>query len=110
TGCYNNRLGIHGALGPKAAIGINSNETTLAEVFKSQGYATGMAGKWHLGHHQQFLPIHHGFDEYLGLPYSNDMWPHHPEAKKGTYPNLPLIEGEKVIDDDVTPEDQATLT
>jgi arylsulfatase len=110
TGCYNNRIGIHGALGPGSRIGIHSNEVTMAEIFKQKGYATGMAGKWHLGHHPQFLPTRHGFDEYFGLPYSNDMWPHHPEAKKGTYPNLPLIEGDKVIDPDITPEKQPNLT
>jgi len=110
TGCYPNRLGIHGALGPKAAHGIADGETTLAELLKTKGYATGMAGKWHLGHHPQFLPVRHGFDEYLGLPYSNDMWPYHPEAKPNTYPPLPLIEGDRVIDADVTAEDQARLT
>jgi len=110
TGCYNNRVGIHGALGPGSRIGIHANEMTMAEVFKQKGYATGMAGKWHLGHHPQFLPTRHGFDEYFGLPYSNDMWPHHPEAKKGTYPPLPLIEGEKIIDAEVTPEEQPDLT
>jgi arylsulfatase A len=110
TGCYPNRLGIHGALGPKANVGIADGETTIAEVLKSRGYATGMAGKWHLGHHPRFLPIHHGFDEYLGLPYSNDMWPHHPEAKPDSYPSLPLIEGDHVVDSDVTAEDQGRLT
>jgi arylsulfatase A len=110
TGCYANRLGLHGALGPGARHGIHADETTLAEVCKSKGYATGAIGKWHLGHHPQFLPTRHGFDSYFGLPYSNDMWPHHPEAKKGTYPNLPLFENEKVIDDNVTPEDQPKLT
>ena len=110
TGCYANRLGIHGALGPRANVGISDREVTLAQMLKSKGYATGMVGKWHLGHHPQFLPTKHGFDSYLGLPYSNDMWPHHPEAKKGTYPNLTLIDGEKVIDPDVTAATQATLT
>lgn len=110
TGCYNNRVGIHGALGPGSRIGIHANEMTMAEVFKQKGYATGMAGKWHLGHHPQFLPVRHGFDEYFGLPYSNDMWPHHPEAKKGTYPPLPLIEGDKIIDAEVTPDEQPNLT
>ncbi|MFA6547199.1 MAG: sulfatase [Limisphaerales bacterium] len=110
TGCYNNRIGIHGALGPGNKHGISAGEMTLAEVFKQKGYATGMAGKWHLGHHPQFLPVRHGFDEYLGLPYSNDMWPHHPEAKKGTYPNLPLIEDDHVKDPDITPEKQPNLT
>ncbi|QEL19551.1 sulfatase family protein [Limnoglobus roseus] len=110
TGCYSNRLGIHGALPPNAKHGISDREVTLAQMFKSKGYTTGMVGKWHLGHHPQFLPTRHGFDSYLGLPYSNDMWPHHPEAKKGTYPPLTLFDGEKVVDHDVTAETQATLT
>jgi arylsulfatase len=110
TGCYANRLGIHGALGPNARHGINAKETTLAEVCKSKGYATGMVGKWHLGHHPPFLPTRHGFDSYFGLPYSNDMWPNHPEAKKGTYPPLPLLENEKVVNADVQPKDQEQLT
>ena len=110
TGCYPNRIGIHGALGPKANVGIDDGETTIAEILKARGYATGMAGKWHLGHHPRFLPIHHGFDEYLGLPYSNDMWPSHPEAKPGSYPSLPLIEGDHVVDSEVTAEDQGQLT
>lgn len=110
TGCYPNRIGINGALGPNAKIGLSSNETTIAEMLKKRGYDTGMAGKWHLGHHKQFLPVHHGFDEYVGLPYSNDMWPHHPEAKPGTYPPLPLIKGDAVSDPDVSAEDQAGLT
>ena len=97
TGCYPNRIGIHGALGPKATHGLNSNEVTLAELVKQRGYATAMFGKWHLGHHAKFLPTRHGFDEYYGIPYSNDMWPMHPEARKGTYPDLPLIEGEKTV-------------
>jgi arylsulfatase len=110
TGCYANRIGIHGALGPNSRHGIHTDEITIAELCKSKGYATGMVGKWHLGHHPQFLPTRHGFDSYIGLPYSNDMWPYHPEAKKGTYPNLPLFENEKVIDAEITPEDQAGLT
>jgi arylsulfatase len=69
-----------------------------------------MAGKWHLGHHPQFLPTRHGFDEYLGLPYSNDMWPEHPEAAKGTYPELPLIEGDTTIEIIRTLKDQEKLT
>lgn len=98
TGCYPNRIGIQGALGPNAKIGISSNETTLAEMLKTQGYATAIFGKWHLGHRPEFLPTRHGFDEYYGLPYSNDMWPSHPEAKKGTYPDLPLIEGAETVE------------
>src|SRR6185436_2632633 len=110
TGCYPNRLGIHGALGPRALVGINDNEMTLAELLKQKGYATGMAGKWHLGRPAQFLPIHHGFDEYFGLPYSNDMWPSHPEGNRANYPPLPMIEGDKVVDNEVTSEEQNNLT
>ena len=57
---------------------------TLGELCQQKGYATACFGKWHLGHHVQFLPLQHGFDEYFGLPYSNDMWPLHPD-----YLNLP---------------------
>jgi arylsulfatase A-like enzyme len=104
TGCYPNRVGILGALGPTSPIGIHDDETTLAEVCKKRGYATAIYGKWHLGHHPQFLPTRHGFDDYFGLPYSNDMWPKHPTAK---FPDLPLIEGEKTIE--LNP-DQRNLT
>ena len=97
TGCYPNRLGIQGALGPKAQVGLHSNEVTIAEIVKQKNYATATFGKWHLGHHREFLPTRHGFDEYYGLPYSNDMWPRHPEARPGTYPDLPLIDGERTI-------------
>ena len=110
TGCYPNRIGIHGALGPSAKHGIADSEMTLAQVVKQKGYATGMAGKWHLGHHPQFLPTHHGFDEYLGLPYSNDMWPLHPEAKPGTFPPLPMIEGDRAIKVGLDHKDQEQLT
>jgi arylsulfatase A len=110
TGCYSNRVGIFGALGPQANHGINDGETTLAEIMKQRGYATGMAGKWHLGHRDQFVPNRHGFDESFGLPYSNDMWPHHPEAKSGTYPKLPLWENGRIIDGDITPAKQPNLT
>jgi arylsulfatase A-like enzyme len=73
-------------------------------MFKSRGYATGAFGKWHLGHHPQFHPHRHGFDEFIGLPYSNDMWPKHPNS---TYPPLPLFDGEVVIESD---PDQRKLT
>ncbi|GHT41983.1 N-acetylgalactosamine-6-sulfatase [Planctomycetales bacterium] len=75
TGCYNRRVGISGALGPSAKNGLNPNEETIAEVFKKRGYATACYGKWHLGHHPEFLPPNQGFDEYFGIPYSNDMKP-----------------------------------
>jgi len=106
TGCYPNRVGIHGALGPQAEHGIHDNETTLAELLKSRGYATGIFGKWHLGHHPRFLPTRHGFDVYFGLPYSNDMWPKHPTAGRN-YPPLPLIDGEMTVEQN---PDQSQLT
>jgi arylsulfatase A-like enzyme len=97
TGCYSNRVGIQGALDHRAQYGISDKEMTIAQVLKTRGYATAIFGKWHLGHYPQFLPTRHGFDEYFGLPYSNDMWPNHPTAAKGYYPDLPLIENEKVV-------------
>ncbi|QGJ69123.1 C-terminal region of aryl-sulfatase [Planctomycetales bacterium 10988] len=96
TGCYCNRVSISGALNPRAEHGIHSDELTLAELFKSKDYVTAMYGKWHLGHHPQFLPTRNGFDEYYGLPYSNDMWPFHPTNK--TFPPLPLIENETILE------------
>jgi arylsulfatase A len=96
TGAYSNRVGILGALNHTATHGINPDESTIAEVLKAHGYATAIYGKWHLGHQKPFLPVHHGFDEYLGLPYSNDMWPHHPQ-RGSFFPELPLIEGDRVV-------------
>ncbi|HSH95644.1 MAG TPA: sulfatase, partial [Roseimicrobium sp.] len=110
TGCYPNRLGIHGALSPKVTHGLNTNEMTLAKLVKQKGYATGMVWKWHLGHLPEFMPNRQGFDDYLGLPYSNDMWPLHPEAKPGTYPPLPLYDNGKIVDPDVGHEKQSQLT
>jgi arylsulfatase A len=96
TGCYPNRLGIHGALGPGNTHGISKSETTLAELCKSKGYRTAIFGKWHLGHHPEFLPTRHGFDEFYGIPYSNDMWPFHPENPEA-WGDLPTIEGEETV-------------
>ncbi len=95
TGCYSNRVGIFGALTPWSKSGINDNEITLAELVKQKDYSTAMIGKWHLGHQEKFLPRNHGFDYYFGLPYSNDMWPMHPE--KMHFPPLPLIENEDTV-------------
>ena len=119
TGCYHERVGFSGALGPNANIGLSASEMTLAEICKQKNYATTCIGKWHLGHHPKFLPTNHGFDSYYGLPYSNDMWPNHPEemAKRAAgqtvtagYPPLPLIENTKIIDADVSGQDQTQLT
>lgn len=97
TGCYSNRVGILGALGPSSRHGIHEDEWTIGDVLKSRGYATGCFGKWHLGHHRQFLPTRNGFDRYFGLPYSNDMWPKHPE-RPDAFPDLPLFDGERIVE------------
>jgi arylsulfatase A len=109
TGAYHERVGIRGALGPKDHKGLNHSETTLAELLQGRGYATGMAGKWHLGCRASQLPIHHGFGEFLGLPYSGDMWPRHPEIPR-SFPPLPLIDGDRPVIADVTPDDQREFT
>jgi arylsulfatase A-like enzyme len=120
TGCYPNRIGISGALMPWATVGINSDETTIAEILKTRGYHTGIIGKWHLGHHKEFLPLQHGFDEYYGLPYSNDMWPvdfdgvpihlKDTTSSKMKYPVLPLIENNEKVGEVRTLSDQDKLT
>ncbi|MCB0600991.1 MAG: sulfatase [Saprospiraceae bacterium] len=106
TGCYPNRIGFSGALDHTAKVGISDKEETIGQMLKKQGYATAAFGKWHLGHLPQFLPPRHGFDEFLGIPYSHDMWPNHPTAKN-YYPPLPLIENETVIE---TNPDQSQFT
>ena len=117
TGCYNVRVGIRGALGPNATIGIHENEITIAEICRQKNYATACYGKWHLGHHKKFLPMQHGFDDYFGLPYSNDMWPFHPgvrhlpmEERLKRWPNLPLINGNEIVNPQVDDRDQEQLT
>jgi arylsulfatase len=120
TGCYPNRIGISGALMPWAKIGISNQEMTIAQLLKQKGYATGMVGKWHLGHQKKFLPLQHGFDDYLGLPYSNDMWPvdydgtpvtkDSPKPWKAKYPPLPVIDGNEKVEEIRTLDDQGKLT
>jgi arylsulfatase len=90
TGCYPNRIGFAGALDHTAKVGLSQSEETIASVLKKKDYVCGAFGKWHLGHLPPFLPTKHGFDEYCGIPYSNYLWPFHPQ-KKNFYPDLPLI-------------------
>ncbi len=103
TGCYPQRVGLPSVLNWKDKVGINAEEITIAELAKKANYKTACYGKWHLGHLMSFLPIYHGFDEYYGLPYSNDMGP----ISKPHAPPLPLIEGDKIIEYD---PDQSKLT
>jgi len=110
TGSYPRRVDMHvnarpeGSVGrqvlfPKAKKGLNPNEITLAEMLKSEGYATACIGKWHLGDQPEFLPTRQGFDYYYGIPYSNDM--------NRDFCPLPLMQNETVIE---APVDQNTIT
>ncbi len=120
TGCYPNRIGISGALMPWSRKGLDDDEMTIAELLKQKDYATGIVGKWHLGWQKQFLPLQHGFDFYLGLPYSNDMWPvdydgtpvtkESPKPWKSKYPPLPLYENNEITDTIENLDEQALLT
>jgi arylsulfatase len=93
---------------PNSAEGLNPDEMTLAEMLKPLGYRTAIFGKWHLGDHPDFMPNKQGFDEYFGIPYSNDMWPLHPQqGPVFDFGPLPLYENETVID---TLVDQTELT
>lgn len=117
TGCYPNRIGISGALFPYDTVGIHNGELTIAEMLKAKGYATAIFGKWHLGWQQQFLPLQHGFDEFTGLPYSNDMWPVKPDGTRAqsgehrsNFPDLPLISGNETASLISSYKDQDKLT
>ena len=116
TGCYPPRVGTTGVYFPRHEVGLNPREHTIAEVLRQQGYATACIGKWHLGHHPEFLPTSQGFDEYFGIPYSNDM-----DRKKGQKNeldaawkdrdyskwNVPLMRNTQIIE---RPANQTTLT
>jgi len=122
TGCYPKRaLPIKHVLFPGYSTGLDPAEVTIAEVLKEQGYATGIIGKWHLGDQPEFLPTRQGFDEYYGLPYSNDMGPaadgvksnlgaplRKPRNNKPGQPPLPLMRNETVLQR-VLPDDQQQL-
>lgn len=124
TGCYHRRLGLSGALGPKSNVGLDPSEETIAEICKSVGYRTACFGKWHLGHHEKFLPHHQGFDQFYGIPYSNDMWPLHPDTIRrqekdpsdlGNWPPLPMMEAVagspvNIVNDNIQPADQEQMT
>ena len=108
TGCYARRVSMHEdftghwVLIPRSRRGMHADELTLPEMLKAKGYATACIGKWHLGDQPPHLPTAHGFDEYYGIPYSNDM-----ASRRRGDPPLPLVKQAKVIE---APADQATLT
>lgn len=119
TGLYANKIGIFGALIPNDSTGLNPSETTIADILKRSGYRTMAIGKWHLGDQKKYLPLQHGFDDFLGLPYSNDMVPFFYDGtrnipkeyeRKLSYPELPLIKGDSIIKRLRSLEDQSQLT
>jgi arylsulfatase len=75
TGRYGVRTGIPTVLNPSDTYGLPDSETTIAQMLKPAGYKTMCVGKWHLGSLPKYLPTSRGFDEYYGLPYSNDQAP-----------------------------------
>lgn len=98
TGCYPNRIGFAGAPGPGSDYGIHPDEMTMGELLKQKSYSTAVFGKWHLGDAPVFMPLQNGFDEYYGLPYSNDMWPFHPQqGDVFNFPDLPTYDGNKIV-------------
>jgi arylsulfatase A-like enzyme len=72
TGRYPPRSGVNAVLFHDTVEGLPQSEVTLAELLRDAGYTTGMVGKWHLGSTDEFMPWSHGFDEFFGVPYSND--------------------------------------
>ena len=122
TGCYPKRaLSIPHVLFPANDVGLSPDEVTLAELLRAQGYATACIGKWHLGDQPDFLPTRQGFDEFFGLPYSNDMGPAAdgvksnlgdplpmPKGARRGQPPLPWLRNEQVIQR-VLADDQTTL-
>lgn len=112
TGCYPRRINMHCSgrdkcvLMPVEPKGLNPEEVTIARLLKGRGYATECVGKWHLGDQPAFLPTRHGFDEFYGIPYSEDMVPDASPGRRD-WPPLPLMRGETVIE---APPDRDYLT
>jgi len=101
TGCYPRRVDLHvsdsnsAVLQPLARKGLHPDEETIADVLQRAGYATGIFGKWHLGDQPPFLPLRQGFQEFWGLPYSDDMTK---DKRPAEWPELPLMRGDNVIE------------
>ena len=99
TGSYPKRINMHRhVLLPPYDYGLHTDEHTIADMLKARGYATAMFGKWHLGHRPGLLPTDQGFDEFYGIPYSNDMSSFHRDPKVDYKFNLPLMRNDKVIE------------
>ncbi len=106
SGCYPNRIGLQGAFNHTSRDGIHGDEWLLPEMLKDLGYATAGMGKWHLGTRLKFHPMRNGFDEWLGIPYSNDNSKYHPSLA-AAMPPLPFYDGEEIVELD---PDQAQFT
>ena len=101
TGSYPVRVGVPVVLSPVSPTGLDSSEVTIAEILKKLDYSTACVGKWHLGDHPTMMPTNQGFDEYFGIPYSNDMWPWRNDyrmekPRTDEYPDLPLYLNQNV--------------
>lgn len=112
TGCYPPRIGFgwfdnRWVLLPGHAVGLNPEEITFARLLQNAGYATKLVGKWHCGDQPPFLPTEHGFDNWYGLPYSNDMGKQSRPQKGYTAPPLPLMRDTEVVQEQ---PDQSGLT
>lgn len=106
TGKHPARLGEFGVLWPPTPGGMPPEEYTLAEWLRENGYATGIAGKWHLGHSDaSLLPLNQGFDSWYGMPYPNDMGPFHPQRKNvpGVWPPMPMFRDHEMVQSPVDP-------
>ncbi len=118
TGCYPSRISINGALKPLTGIGVHQDEKFMSQILKDAGYATSIVGKWHIGDEKEFLPLQRGFDEWFGLPYSNDMWPfgykytfgETPTERVWDRPDLPLYDGNEVVRYIMDMDQQSELT
>ncbi len=98
TGRYSKRAGLHkGVLRPFSEGGMDPSEITIAEQLKKGGYSTYCVGKWHLGHKPQYIPTNQGFDDFYGVPYSNDMDSHYYRQIDFHSPALPYFKNEDII-------------
>ncbi len=78
TGRWFGKLGAVDVQDDSYVSGLPDEEITLAKALRTAGYRTGMVGKWHLGDFSKepkYNPRRHGFDEFFGVPHSNDMFP-----------------------------------
>jgi arylsulfatase len=90
TGRYAIRSGCGSVPITTGMYGLTQWEVTMAEMLSVAGYATGMFGKWHLGHTKGRFPTDQGFDEWYGIPNSTDesLWPDQAQFNEVVKENL----------------------